>query len=117
MTTPIEERALAAEVASRPIGQVIEAPNPLSLLGRIKALVDAVLPARTAKAIVPSDGVALDPIPRGIYVGTGGDVTVRPIGSAADVTYRNMSDCSYIGIRVSHVRATGTTAGNLIAEA
>lgn len=115
--TPIEQRAAAAEVASHPFGQVVDTPNPLTLLGRLKALLDAILPARIAYPVVPSDAVALDPLPRGIYVGTGGDVTVRPIGSAADVTYKNMSDCSYIGIRVSHVRATGTTAGNLIAEA
>jgi hypothetical protein len=113
----IEDRAAAAEVASHPFGQVIDAPNPLTLLGRLKALVDAILPARTAKAVVPSDTVALDPTPRGIYVGTGGDVTLRAAGSAADVTYRNLPDASYIAVRVSHVRATGTTALNLVAEA
>lgn len=117
MKTTIEERAAAAEAASHPFGQVIDAPNPLTLLGRLKALLDAILPARTAKAVVPSDTVALDPVPRGIYVGTGGDVTIRAVGSVADVTYRNLSDASYIAVRATHVRATGTTALNLIAEA
>lgn len=117
MISTIEERAAAAELGSHPFGQVTETPNPLTLLGRLKALLDAILPARTAMAVVPSDTVVLDPIPRGIYVGTGGDVTVRPVGSAVDVTYRNLTDSSYIAVRVSHVRATGTTALNLIAEA
>lgn len=117
MKSTIADRAAAAEAASHPFGQVIDAPNPLTLLGRLKALVDAILPARTAKAVVPSDIVALDPVPRGIYVGTGGDVTIRPVGSAVDVTYRNLTDSSYIAVRVSHVRATGTTALNMIAEA
>lgn len=117
MISTIEERAAAAEAGSHPFGQVVEAPNPLTLLGRLKALLDAILPARMAYAVVPSDAVALDPVPRGIYVGTGGDVTIRPVGSAADVTYRNLTDSSYIAVRVSHVRATGTTALHLIAEA
>lgn len=68
-------------------------------------------------AIVPSDTVPLPKAPKGIYVGTGGDVTLRGINGTADVTYRNLGDGSYIGVRASHVRATGTTASNLIAEA
>ena len=116
MKSTIEERAVAAEVASHPFGQVVDIPNPLTLLGRLKALLDAILPARTATAVVPSDTVALIPVPRGIFVGTGGDVTIRAIGSAADVTYRNLADASYIGVRAQYVRATGTTALNMIAE-
>lgn len=116
MKTTIEERAAAAEVASHPFGQVVDTPNPLTLLGRLKALLDAILPARTATAVVPSDTVALNPVPRGIFVGTGGDVTIRAVGSAADVTYRNLADASYIGVRAQYVRATGTSATNMIAE-
>ncbi len=117
MKMTIEDRAAAAEAASHPFGQVIDTPNPLTLLGRLKALVDAILPARTATAVVPSDTVALNPVPRGIYIGTGGDVTIRPVGSAADVTYRNLPDASYIAVRAQYVRAAGTTALNMIAEA
>lgn len=116
MKMTIEDRAAAAEQASQPFGQVVEMPNPLTLLGRLKALADAVLPARTATAVVPSDTVALNPVPRGIYIGIGGDVTIRPVGSATDVTYRNLTDSSYIAVRASHVRATGTTASAMIAE-
>ena len=116
MKMTIADRAAAAEQASQPFGQVVDTPNPLTLLGRMKALVDAILPARTAKAVVPSDSVALDPVPRGIYIGTGGDVTIRPIGSSTDVTYRNLPDASYIAVRAQYIRATGTTALNMIAE-
>ncbi len=116
MKSTIADRAAAAEAASHPFGQVIDTPNPLTLLGRLKALVDAILPARTAKAVVPSDTVALDPVPRGIYIGTGGDVTLRAIGSAADVTYRNLGDGAYIAVRVQYIKATGTTAADMIAE-
>ena len=34
-----------------------------------------------------------------------------------DVTYRNLPDASYIAVRASYVRASGTTATDLIAEA
>ena len=35
----------------------------------------------------------------------------------ADVTYRDMPGASFIAVRAEYVRATGTTASNLIAEA
>lgn len=74
-------------------------------------------PSPAPYAITPSDSVALPLVPRGIYVGTGGDVTLRGVGAAADVTYRNLPDASYIAVRAAYVRATGTTAADLVAEA
>ncbi|PZU07029.1 hypothetical protein [Sphingomonas sp.] len=74
-------------------------------------------PAPAPYAITPSDSVALPIVPRGIYVGTGGDVTLRGIGASADVTYRNLPDASYVAVRAAFVRATGTTATDLVAEA
>ena len=73
-------------------------------------------PANAPYAIVPSDTVELPQVPKGIYVGTGGDVTLRGVRGAADVTYKNLPDASYIAVRAQYVRATGTTATNLIAE-
>jgi len=74
-------------------------------------------PSTKPYAIVPSDSVELPDIPKGIYVGTGGDVVLRGVGGQADVTYRNLANGSYIGVCAQFVRATGTTASNLIAEA
>lgn len=74
-------------------------------------------PARAPFAIVPDDAAELPLLPKGIYVGSGGDVTLRGIDAAGDVTYRNLPDASYIAVRARFVRATGTTAGNLIGEA
>lgn len=74
-------------------------------------------PARSPYAVAPNDVAALPIIPRGIYVGTGGDVTLRGVDCDNDVTYRNLPDASYIAVRARFVRATGTTAANLIAEA
>jgi hypothetical protein len=73
--------------------------------------------SRKPYAIVPHDTNPLPIVPKGIYVGTGGAVTLRGVDAGADVTYRNLADGSYVAVRASHVRATGTTATNLIAEA
>ncbi len=75
------------------------------------------LTSRVPFALVPSDSVPLTQVVKGIYVGTGGDVTLRGVGGASDVTYRNLPNASYIGVRASFVRATGTTATDLIGEA
>ena len=75
------------------------------------------LPARAPFAIAPSDTAALPLVVKGIYVGTGGNVTLRGVDGAADVPYQNLPDASYIAVRASHVRATGTTAGALVGEA
>lgn len=74
-------------------------------------------PSCAPYAITPNDTDPLPSIPKGIYVGTGGDVTLRGKDGAADVTYKNLADGSYIAVRALYVRATGTTASNMIAEA
>lgn len=74
-------------------------------------------PARRSSPLAPHNTNPLPLVTKGIYVGTGGDVTLRAVDSAADVTYKNLADGSYIYVRASHVRATGTDATDLIAEA
>lgn len=73
--------------------------------------------SRAPYAVTPDDAAPLPAVPKGIFVGSGGDVTLRGVDSTADVTYRNLPDASYIAVRAAYVRATGTTATNLIAEA
>ncbi len=74
-------------------------------------------PSHAPYAFSPSDSVELPIVPKGLFVGTGGDVTLRGIDGTSDVTYRNLPDASYIAVRAQFVRATGTTASNFIAEA
>ncbi|MGN5374573.1 spike base protein, RCAP_Rcc01079 family [Sphingomonas hankookensis] len=74
-------------------------------------------PSNAPFAVVPHDSNELPIVPKGIYVGTGGDVTLRGVRGVADVTYKNLPDASYIAVRARYVRATGTTASNLIGEA
>ncbi|MDR6115778.1 MULTISPECIES: hypothetical protein [unclassified Sphingomonas] len=83
-----------------------------------RSIIDTVnSPSRAPFPVTPSDTLPLPQIPKGIYVGIGGDVTLRGIDGAVDVTYRNLPDASYIAVHAAYVRATGTTAANLIAEA
>ncbi|GAA4223185.1 hypothetical protein GCM10022253_33400 [Sphingomonas endophytica] len=74
-------------------------------------------PATAPYAIQPDDVVPLPSIPRGIYVGGGGTLVLRGVEGSEDVAYRNLPDASYVAVRALYVRATGTTATNLIAEA
>ncbi|HCB75662.1 MAG TPA: hypothetical protein DEP91_05735 [Sphingomonas bacterium] len=71
-------------------------------------------PSRRPFAIVPSDVAALRDLPKAIYVGTGGTIVLRGVDSAADVTLRGVSAGQILDIRASHVRVTGTTAGDLV---
>lgn len=71
-------------------------------------------PARDAFPILANDTAALAVLPRALYVGTGGMLAVRLIDAASDVTFRNVGAGQILDIRVSYVRATGTTAADLI---
>jgi hypothetical protein len=73
-------------------------------------------PSSDAFAIVPHDTDPLLSVTKAIYVGTGGNVALRPVRGNTDVTYRNVPAGSYLTIRASHVRASGTTAADLIGE-
>jgi hypothetical protein len=71
-------------------------------------------PARTAFPIVPSDSQELAILPRAVYVGTGGNLTVRLIDDSQDVVLRNLSSGQILDLRARYVRATGTTAADLV---
>lgn len=77
---------------------------------------NAAATCRRPFSITPHDSVTLPLVPKGIYVGKGGDITLRGVDAKEDVTYRNMPDASYIAVQASHVRATGTTATFMIGE-
>lgn len=73
-----------------------------------------IAPARLAFAITPSDALDLDEVTKAIYVGTGGDIVLRAIDSDSDVILRNVVAGSVLAIRTAAVRATGTTAADLV---
>ncbi len=71
-------------------------------------------PARRAFAVAPNDSSEFEFATKAFYVGTGGDVTLRAIGDDADVTFRNIAGGTILAIRARAIRATGTTASDIV---
>jgi hypothetical protein len=71
-------------------------------------------PAQDAEAVTPSDATALPRVARGIYVGSTGNLRVRMV-SGTDVTFAAVPAGTLLPLRATHVLATGTTAGGIVA--
>lgn len=72
-------------------------------------------PARRAVAVTPHDTNPLLDIPKASFVGTGGVLTMRGAGDVADQVWKNVPDGSVLPFRAHYVRASGTTAGDILA--
>ena len=69
-------------------------------------------PAKHAFSITPHvSNVVGTYIPRGIYVGVTGNITMRLVGDTADVVFIGVSAGSVLPVRPQYIRATGTAAG------
>lgn len=73
--------------------------------------------ARRPFAVVPNDTTELALIPKALYVGGGGSVTVRGVDATTDVVFRNVPAGAVIDVRAQYVRATGTSATDIVALA
>lgn len=73
------------------------------------------LPADNAAPLIPSDTDAIAQTPKAIYVGTAGHIVMRGVNAASDVTFKNVPAGSILRFRPGFVRATGTTAADLLA--
>ena len=71
-------------------------------------------PARDAFAITPHASNEVDPLPKAIFVGTGGNITLRASDSSADVIFKNVASGQILDVRAKYVRAAGTTATDII---
>lgn len=72
-------------------------------------------PATRTVAIAPHDTNALTDIPKALYVGTGGNITMRGLNGASDQLWKNVPTGAILPFRAQYVRATGTTAADLLA--
>ncbi|HWW65325.1 MAG TPA: hypothetical protein VNZ43_11235 [Sphingomonadaceae bacterium] len=72
-------------------------------------------PASRAVAVTADDDAPLPDIPKALYIGTGGDIVLRGLRDAADATWRNVPSGSVLPFRAQFVRATGTTAADILA--
>jgi hypothetical protein len=78
-------------------------------------LPSASTPSEAAYAVTPHDTLALPLVPKFLYVGVGGRVTLRSRDASADVVFENVPSGGYIYVRASHVRTSGTTASAIVA--
>lgn len=73
------------------------------------------LPSSHAAAVAPSDSSSLAFVTKRLYIGGAGSVTVIMLDGTT-VTYTAVPTGTYLNIRVSQVKSTGTTATNIVAE-
>lgn len=71
--------------------------------------------AKQGFAVTPSDTVDLSAPCRALYVGTGGDVTVIQLDNSTAVTFKNVASGAILPIQVARVKATATTATDIVA--
>ncbi len=71
-------------------------------------------PSRAPFAITPNDSVELGLVPKALYVGTGGTIVLRGLDAAADVIFKNLANGQILDVRAQFVRATGTTASDIV---
>lgn len=72
-------------------------------------------PATRAVAVAPHDVTSLPEIPKALFVGTGGDIVMRGVHGGADAVWKGVASGSVLPFRAEYVRATGTTAADLLA--
>jgi len=77
-------------------------------------------PIIAANTVTPSDSTVLPQVTRGLYIGTGGNITISwgvyqngaPI---ANTTFMNVLGGTILPVRANYVLATGTTASSILA--
>lgn len=72
-------------------------------------------PATRAVAVTPHDSDPLTDSPKALYVGTGGNITMRGVNGTADTLWKNIPAGTVLPFRARYVRATGTSATDLLA--
>lgn len=71
-------------------------------------------PAKATFAITPHDAADLPIAPKALFIGTGGTLVVRAVDSDLDTTFTNLADGTILPVRVRAVRATGSTAADIV---
>lgn len=71
-------------------------------------------PSKAPYAIVPHDTNKLPSVPASIFVGGAGDIVLRGVNGAADVTFKAVPVGSTLNVQPEYIRATGTTATFLV---
>jgi len=72
-------------------------------------------PATRAVAVTPHDTNAIADLPKGLYVGGAGNITMRGVNDTADRVWAGVPAGTVLPFRAQYVRATGTTATFILA--
>lgn len=72
-------------------------------------------PATRALAVTPDDINPLADIPKALFVGTGGTLVMRGVNGATDQSWKNVASGAILPFRAQYVRATGTSAADILA--
>lgn len=71
-------------------------------------------PAVNGAAVTPNDTTPLATTPRALYIGGAGDVAVTTL-AGANLTFVGVLPGTVLPVRVTRVKATGTTATSILA--
>ena len=74
-------------------------------------------PAIRGATVTPSDSTDLAFVTRALHVGTGGDIAVDFAESGSAIVLKSIASGATLPYRVKRVRATGTTATDIVALA
>ena len=72
----------------------------------------AVTTANNHAAVTPSDVTVF--AESSIFVGVGGDVALRLVGSSTTAVYKNVPNGAFLPVNADQVLSTGTTATNIL---
>ena len=72
-------------------------------------------PAGAMFAVTPSDATDLPVVAKALWVGGAGNISIIAENDTAPVTLNSAAAGTMITLRVKRVRATGTTATNIVA--
>nr|WP_272211963.1 hypothetical protein [Marinicella sp. W31]MDC2877854.1 hypothetical protein [Marinicella sp. W31] len=70
-------------------------------------------PAYSGFSITADDALPLEEVTRALYIGISGNLSATLI-SGETLTFENLPSGFILPVRISHVLATGTTAGALV---
>jgi hypothetical protein len=83
---------------------------------RNRDALNASTPADTAAVVTPDDGTDLPTAPcKALWIGSGGDIVVDMEVSGSAITFVGVGSGVLLPIRVNRVRATSTTAADIVA--
>jgi hypothetical protein len=72
-------------------------------------------PACSSVSVTPSDSAELSFLTRALYVGVGGNVSVKLRDDSSAVVFVGVAEGTILPLQVKQVMATNTTATNIVA--